>query len=493
MKKWTMPWKNWPRLLACVCKTCLFFLLFFLNSALWAQHVHHYTLEPESSQKATQAYRQLAPFTAIVIIDENATEHTRSVFIDGQIHEIHRDEHAPEPTFFLSLPQLSTGFELPDVKNKTDVYTINSGPEPQMAQRSLQEENDCLDIADAIPQSAWRAGLPDPNYTRSFHEVTHHIVHHTAGSNSNTNYVQVVRDIYLYHTEVNGWSDIGYNFLVAQDGTLFEGRDPGGSMSEFDVRGAHFCAKNTGTLGIALLGNYELTHPSEEMIARLVRLLSLSLSQLDIHPESTADHRGLALRAISGHRDGCSTLCPGAHVYSILPDIRSAVLSATQDCPGTLELVFDVEQEIATGDSITFNNTSSGYDSFRWRFEGGSPETSTEASPKVFYARAGFYDVTLFGETDGVIDSLYADDHIQVIRGGATPTVYPNAVAAGSTFTIEFSQDIGEVNIYSVSGHLVAKYARGEFASFQAPENRGLYTLVIEAGNNLVTQKLVVR
>ena len=66
------------------------------------------------------------------------------------------------------------------------------------------------------------------------------MVHHSAGSNTNSNYTQVVRDIYLYHTQVNGcWSDIGYNYLVAQDGSIYNGRDPG-ALEQDDVLGRSF-------------------------------------------------------------------------------------------------------------------------------------------------------------------------------------------------------------------------------------------------------------
>jgi len=51
-------------------------------------------------------------------------------------------------------------------------------------------------------------------------------VHHTDTSNDYTpgQSASIVRSIYAYHVLSNGWSDIGYNFLVDRYGQIFEGR-----------------------------------------------------------------------------------------------------------------------------------------------------------------------------------------------------------------------------------------------------------------------------
>ncbi|WP_462253762.1 VPS10 domain-containing protein [Ekhidna sp.] len=52
--------------------------------------------------------------------------------------------------------------------------------------------------------------------------------------------------------------------------------------------------------------------------------------------------------------------------------------------------------EIVEGQSITFGATlADGVSDYDWTFEGGSPSTSTDASPVVTYEEAGKYDVTL--------------------------------------------------------------------------------------------------
>ncbi len=188
--------------------------------------------------------------------------------------------------------------------------------------RTSREAHDPCAVPQAISQKVWRKGLPAPNYSRSFHEVNHIIVHHAASSNDLTDYTNVVRNIYLFHTETNGWSDIGYNYLIAQDGTIYEGRDPG-SGEQDNVRGAHFCGKNTGTMGICLLGTYTDVAPTDTTVASLLKLMSWKVKKDNLDPLDFAPHPANSrLGIIAGHRDGCATLCPGDKVYAKMQEFK---------------------------------------------------------------------------------------------------------------------------------------------------------------------------
>jgi len=191
-----------------------------------------------------------------------------------------------------------------------------------------------------IDQDVWRAGLPAPAQAPDATWPVHLIVHHAATSNSQTDYIQVVRNIYLYHTQVNKWNDIGYNFLVAQDGTIFQGRDGRNLIADDDVLGAHFCGKNTNTMGICLLGDYSNIPPTEKAIASLVSLLSWKANKENLNPVGSGAHpqnnaASSLLEVIAGHRDGCSTECPGSFTYTLLPQIRQQVLTQLNNCKET--------------------------------------------------------------------------------------------------------------------------------------------------------------
>ncbi|MDP2174558.1 MAG: N-acetylmuramoyl-L-alanine amidase [Bacteroidota bacterium] len=178
-----------------------------------------------------------------------------------------------------------------------------------------------------IQQIVWRQGLNAPKVGRTSTKTHHCIVHHSAGGNSQTDYTQLVRSYYIQHTEVNGWDDIGYNYLIAADGSIFAGRDPEKpEISQDNVLGAHFCSKNANTMGVCLIGDYEISNPSTAIMASLKELLLWKYVKDTLSPLSTAIHPqsgGSALEALAGHRQGCATICPGNGVFNLLADLRN--------------------------------------------------------------------------------------------------------------------------------------------------------------------------
>ena len=161
------------------------------------------------------------------------------------------------------------------------------------------------------------------------------VVHHTAGTNSYSasESAAIVRGIERYHVLANGCNDIGYNFLVDKYGHVFEGRGGGIARS---VVGAHAEGFNTGSTGVAVIGNYESQAISPAARAALVRLLAWRLDVAHVNPlgkltwTSGGNPRYPAgtkvhLRAVSGHRDTGPTSCPGGSLYAQLNGIASNV------------------------------------------------------------------------------------------------------------------------------------------------------------------------
>ena len=161
------------------------------------------------------------------------------------------------------------------------------------------------------------------------------VVHHTAGTNSYSasESAAIVRGIERYHVLANGWNDIGYNFLVDKYGQVFEGR--GGGIAK-NVVGAHAEGFNTGSTGVAVIGNYESQAISPAARAALVKLLAWRLDVAHVNPlgKLTWTSGGnprypagtrVALRAVSGHRDTGPTSCPGGLLYAQLNGIATDV------------------------------------------------------------------------------------------------------------------------------------------------------------------------
>lgn len=177
-------------------------------------------------------------------------------------------------------------------------------------------------------------------------------VHHTATDNDDPDPDATVRAIYEYHAVDQGWGDIGYHYLIDEDGRVYEGRwsgdastrcDVGGDGNEFAhdtadelVTAGHTGGYNSGNMGAALLGEFT-THPrfgaepEQAAVDALEALLAEFASRHDLDPHATVDYVNpvnsdtRTVDMISGHRDWKSTECPGDRLYDDLPAIRDAV------------------------------------------------------------------------------------------------------------------------------------------------------------------------
>lgn len=81
-----------------------------------------------------------------------------------------------------------------------------------------------------------------------------------------------------------------------------------------DTIGAHTAGRNSSSLGIVLIGNYDVTPLDDIGVADL----GAGLRWLITTGRLTEDFR------LRGHRDHKATACPGRHAYARLGDIRAA-------------------------------------------------------------------------------------------------------------------------------------------------------------------------
>jgi hypothetical protein len=245
------------------------------------------------------------------------------LLLDGDT--LRSDPHAPEGCL-QTLPQFKNNATLSlPMAAEVLVFFMEVGSAGQP--KPIAPRNNMPPI---VPQSLWRAGLNPPKPGPVSTLTRHAIIHHSAGNTTETDYVKVVRSYYLLHTEVNGWDDIGYNYLIASDGSIFAGRDPQGmqGVRQDNVRGAHFCGKNEYTMGVCLIGDYTNVQPPFPSVNSLCRLLAWKLEQDGLNPFGAMKHpdnNGNILGTLAGHRDGCSTECPGDKVYAQAEAIRECV------------------------------------------------------------------------------------------------------------------------------------------------------------------------
>lgn len=146
-------------------------------------------------------------------------------------------------------------------------------------------------------------------------------IHHTGSSKGIDNPGKLVRDIYNSHTINRGWGDIGYNYIIDTEGNVYEGRYGGEG-----VVGAHVGPMgNRGSIGIAILGNYNEDELSGKAKNALIALLAEKTKMYGITPEGSSYFRGEYIPNITGHETVMETSCPGKNISKLFPEIRSAV------------------------------------------------------------------------------------------------------------------------------------------------------------------------
>lgn len=77
-----------------------------------------------------------------------------------------------------------------------------------------------------VPRIEWEARSP-VGVSNFILPASHGLIgHHTAGSHctDKESCIRVMKGIQNYHMDSRGWSDIGYNFLVGEDGRIYEVR-----------------------------------------------------------------------------------------------------------------------------------------------------------------------------------------------------------------------------------------------------------------------------
>ncbi len=134
------------------------------------------------------------------------------------------------------------------------------------------------------------------------------IIHHSLTKDGQVVDWEAIR---RYHKETLGWTDIGYHYGVERVGTalcLQIGRPE-------RVVGAHTkeMHMNPKSLGICVVGNYDLTPPGQEVIRFLTDLVVRKVGEYGIPVNAVLGHREVGKMAGYDWRRGEYKSCPGKH------------------------------------------------------------------------------------------------------------------------------------------------------------------------------------
>lgn len=241
--------------------------------------------------------------------------------------------------------------------NEIQVHSVDVGRLPPVAAKSGTAGR-TMGIAKpaVVSRTGWGSG--DGQSSRvppAYYPVNHLVVHHTADPNvlgiNEDSWGDRVRAIWAFHTYSRGWGDIGYNYLVAPDGTIFEGRAGGDNAVGFHDTG------NYGSMGVAMIGSYATVPPTSAAQNSLVDVLAWKAQQRGIDPLGSSYYYGCDISRfcgntgaitpnIAGHRNVANnppgyTSCPGDDLYDILAAVRSRVRSRLSNNPDNGDLTID--------------------------------------------------------------------------------------------------------------------------------------------------------
>ncbi|XP_069083351.1 peptidoglycan-recognition protein SC2-like [Pleurodeles waltl] len=133
--------------------------------------------------------------------------------------------------------------------------------------------------------------------------VSYVIIHHTEGSHctSQSACISQMKSIQNYHIDSRGWCDIGYSFLVGEDGKVYEGRG-------WTTVGAHAPNYNSNSIGISVMGSFTSKNPNSAAQNAVKSLISCGVSKGYIK----------SAYILKGHRNVTATSCPGNTFYNLI-------------------------------------------------------------------------------------------------------------------------------------------------------------------------------
>lgn len=156
------------------------------------------------------------------------------------------------------------------------------------------------DVA-VVPRSGWNANPAKPYKPQQPVRITIH--HEGTRFDSTKDAAQHIKNVQVWGMgKDRNWSDIPYHFLIAPDGTIYEGRNvftAGETATEYDP-GGH--------LLITCLGNFQEQQVDPRQLDALIRMTVYACRKYNISHKTIASHRDHSKQ----------TSCPGKNLYHYL-------------------------------------------------------------------------------------------------------------------------------------------------------------------------------
>lgn len=305
-----------------------------------------------------------------------------------------------------------------------------------------------------VKRSDWGVPATSPDWPPVYAPVTHIIIHHS-GTGASSDWAAQVRALWYDDSLVRGWGDVGYNYLIDPNGVIYEGRAGGP-----DVAGSHTYPFNYGSVGIALLGNYDNADLPAPMLDSLTKLLAWQVKQHGIDPQGSGDFSGRLVCSVPTNINvnrpniaaasdfagsGCDqafnqSVSPGAKAVAALPDLRKSV-SAALPVYGATFLSHDAPPEMITGATYNINLSVRNIGSLTWTPNPNPPSPNPPpngggSSENEGYVRLGYRWFDATGNLLPIQDQRTTLPHN--VRFGDTLSLYATVTApsAAGSYTL---------------------------------------------------------
>eukprot|EP00745_Piridium_sociabile_P003315 TRINITY_DN119762_c0_g1_i1.p2 TRINITY_DN119762_c0_g1~~TRINITY_DN119762_c0_g1_i1.p2 ORF type:complete len:174 (-),score=24.67 TRINITY_DN119762_c0_g1_i1:225-746(-) len=154
-----------------------------------------------------------------------------------------------------------------------------------------------------ISRGAWGARSPKQRADQMKGPAKYVFVHHSAGpfATDKDSCIKQVQGFQNTHMDERKWDDIGYSFVVGEDGNVYEARG-------WTAVGAHTLGYNNVSIGICVIGNFNTRKPNSAAVSTVQSLIQTGVTDGHVCPQYT----------LKGHRDVGVTECPGQSLYNLI-------------------------------------------------------------------------------------------------------------------------------------------------------------------------------
>ncbi|MFN2243349.1 MAG: N-acetylmuramoyl-L-alanine amidase, partial [Anaerolineae bacterium] len=161
---------------------------------------------------------------------------------------------------------------------------LPAASEPSEAQHQIQVSAPPIqDVIDKLPTHE-----TEEYEERPLEDIKYLVIHHSAVPAS-----VGPTQIAAYHIRKHDWPGIGYHYVVAADGTLYQ-------TNALETKSYHAAKANPYSIGICFLGDFTNAVPPPAQVQAGAHLVAWLLGELDLPVDS-----------IKGHKELMGTACPG--------------------------------------------------------------------------------------------------------------------------------------------------------------------------------------